>query len=1110
MKTFPRALAIGLSILVFVFAWLCPGLAQVPFIFAKLSSNLFRPPPPKQLSLADRVAYQSAIEEIYWRHRIWPKENGSAKPPLDEVMSPAQVRQKVEDYLRNSRLLGEEWQQPITPEHLQREMERMARDTKQPEVLRELFDALDNDPGIIAECLARPVLTERLVSERLSGDERLGEPAIESKRRTYRNPAELKNLFGAQIEKEAALEVRNDVYNGYTLPPLGSNCTNDTWTATSTTNAPSKRWGHTAVWTGSEMIVWGGTVGLGQLKTGGRYNPATDSWTATTLTGVPPASALHTAVWTGVEMIVWGGAANGNYQNTGGRYNPSTDSWVATSMVNVPSARYKHTAVWTGNQMIVWGGSGSTGETNTGGLYNPSTDSWTATTTTNAPSVRQEHTAVWTGSEMIIWAGYSTAYINTGGRYNPLTDSWVTTSLTNAPNPRGEQAAVWTGTEMIIWGGSGCSGVFNSGGRYNPIADSWNATALSNAPAMRRLHTATWTGSEMIIWAGYSTAYINTGGRYNPLTDSWVTMTGSNVPDGRASATAIWTGSEMIVWGGYNNSSEQNTGGKYCAQPPAAPTPCPACSPTPTPTPTATPAFSFVPGNYYTSTYTSRVITQYDSTRNVVGSYTVPCEFGDAVKGLAFSPDGLLYAAMPRGSTSFAVVALRSDGSVAASYPGSGSITGNLSYGKIAMDNQYLYVGGPGVTRFLLGNPFSGTTIYTGSAFDVKPLPNGHLFVASASSVEEITSTGTFVRRIQLTGGQSFYDIRGIEYNPATNILFVTHRDRNEFDYKIMRVNATTGALLSSVAFSDADDLFVDSRGNLLVGSRSQIPTFYSQDLVRGNTLNGGQQIFVTQYAPAQALNISTRLRVETGNNVLIGGFIINGTAPKNIAVRGIGPSLTQFGVPDALADPVLELHDSSGALVQQNDNWQDDPSQAGQLSTLGLAPQNPSESGIVASVSPAAYTAILAGKNGGTGVALVEIYDTNSSADSQLANISTRGFVLTGNNVMIGGFVLGGANNTHVVVRGLGPSLAQFGLSPVLDDPTLELRDSNGALLVSNDNWQDDPVSAAQLTARGLAPTNPAESGILVSQYPGAFTAILAGKNGGTGIGLVEVYNVH
>jgi hypothetical protein len=249
---------------------------------------------------------------------------------------------------------------------------------------------------------------------------------------------------------------------------------------------------------------------------------------------------------------------------------------------------------------------------------------------------------------------------------------------------------------------------------------------------------------------------------------------------------------------------------------------------------------------------------------------------------------------------------------------------------------------------------------------------------------------------------------------------------------------------------------------------------------------------------------------VETGNNALIAGFIITGNAAKNIAVRGIGPSLTALGIDDALTDPTLELH-GDGGLIVANDNWQDNPAQAAQLIALGLAFQDPRESGIVASLNPgASYTAILAGKNGGTGVGLVEVYDTNSAADSQLANISTRGFVLTGSNVMIGGFILGGNQNTGIAVRGIGTSLSQFGLSPVLDDPTLELHDGNGALLISNDDWQDDPLSASQLSALGLAPADAAESGIYASLPPGAFTVILAGKNGGTGIGLVEIYNVH
>jgi hypothetical protein len=252
-------------------------------------------------------------------------------------------------------------------------------------------------------------------------------------------------------------------------------------------------------------------------------------------------------------------------------------------------------------------------------------------------------------------------------------------------------------------------------------------------------------------------------------------------------------------------------------------------------------------------------------------------------------------------------------------------------------------------------------------------------------------------------------------------------------------------------------------------------------------------------------------MRVEAGNNVLIGGFIISGNANKSIAIRGIGPSLAAFGISDALADPTLALRDSDGGLVFLNDDWQDNSAQAAQLSALGLGLSNPKESGIPTTLPPGAYTAILAGKNQGTGVGLVEIYDTNSAADSQLANISTRGFVQTGNNVMIGGFILGGsANNTRVALRGIGPSLAQFGLNPVLADPTLELHDGNGATLVANDDWQSDPVSAAALTAAGFALSDPKESGIFTSLPAGQFTAILAGKNGGIGIGLVELYNLH
>jgi hypothetical protein len=285
-----------------------------------------------------------------------------------------------------------------------------------------------------------------------------------------------------------------------------------------------------------------------------------------------------------------------------------------------------------------------------------------------------------------------------------------------------------------------------------------------------------------------------------------------------------------------------------------------------------------------------------------------------------------------------------------------------------------------------------------------------------------------------------------------------------------------------------------------------------SSALAQGTSTPTATATVTPSPSPAQALNVSTRLQVETGDRVMIGGFIVTsgpGGALKKVAIRGIGPSLGSFGLSDLLADPTLQLRGSDGALLMQNDNWQDNLAQAAELISLGLALQDPRESGIVATLQPGSYTALMAGKNLTSGIGLVEIYDADTAAPARLANTSTRGFVRTGDNVMIGGFILGhGSASSAVAVRGIGPSLSQFGLSNVLADPTLELRDSNGTLLIANDNWQDHPTQAAQLTAHGLAPQNALESGIFIILPPGAFTAILTGKDGSVGLGLVEVYS--
>ena len=227
------------------------------------------------------------------------------------------------------------------------------------------------------------------------------------------------------------------------------------------------------------------------------------------------------------------------------------------------------------------------------------------------------------------------------------------------------------------------------------------------------------------------------------------------------------------------------------------------------------------------------------------------------------------------------------------------------------------------------------------------------------------------------------------------------------------------------------------------------------------------------------------------------------------VLLRAIGPSLAQSGVPDVLADPVLELHGTGGFATIVDDNWRDDPAQEALIIATGIPPSDDLEAAIVATLDPGAYTAIVRGKNNTSGVGLVEVYDLTQAFPAKLANISTRAFVDTGSNIVIAGFILGNhSGDDKVIVRGIGPSLTPLGVSNALADPNLELRDQNAAVILSNNDWQDNPDQAGELIAAGLAPSNPSESGIAATLPPGLFTALLTGVNNGTGVGLVEVYD--
>ena len=274
---------------------------------------------------------------------------------------------------------------------------------------------------------------------------------------------------------------------------------------------------------------------------------------------------------------------------------------------------------------------------------------------------------------------------------------------------------------------------------------------------------------------------------------------------------------------------------------------------------------------------------------------------------------------------------------------------------------------------------------------------------------------------------------------------------------------------------------------------------------------------------PATLGNISSRAFVQTGDNTVIGGFVVQGTEPQRVIIRAIGPELTQYGVPNVLGDPILELHDCTGALIASNDNWQHTiiggiitRGQVLDIQNSGYAPGDPSESAMIADLPAGNYTAIVRGINNATGVTLVEVYDLSPETGSILGNISTRSFVQTGDNVMIGGFIVQGTASKRVIVRAIGPGLTRYGVPNVLVNPTLELHDGTGALIASNDNWQFTIIGGIITSDQGIdirqsghAPGNPLESAIIADLPAGNYTAIVRGVNNTTGVALVEVYDL-
>jgi sugar lactone lactonase YvrE len=497
------------------------------------------------------------------------------------------------------------------------------------------------------------------------------------------------------------------------------------------------------------------------------------------------------------------------------------------------------------------------------------------------------------------------------------------------------------------------------------------------------------------------------------------------------------------------------------------------------------------PGDLYQADFGSGSVFRYSPT----GAKTTFATGLGSPAGLAFDPKGNLF------------VANNSGGSIVMITPAGAKTTFAVGLNKpfgLAFDaNGNLYEADEGGGVAFKFSPTgtkttfaSGLSSPAGLAFDL----SGNLYVSNftGNRIDKVTPDGT---RTTFATGLSFPN--GLSFTPFGNLLQCDSGSGSVFLF------STAGAkTLFANGFFQNPGVIMDEAGNAFVtqnaaGTITKIGPAGSKTTFASGLFN--PQYLAFEPPNATLTSISTRLFISTGNNVLIGGFTIHGTAPKPVLVRVIGPSLSQFGITNALPDPTLGLH-STTSVIASNDDWQS-ASNAAQI-PANLRPTDPRESAILITLAPGNYTAVGAGKNNAAGVGLIQVFDLDTEVTSEVSSISMRGFVQTGDNVMIGGFTNSGGNNsTEVVVRAIGPTLQQFGITNPLADPVLQLFDANGNLVASNDNWKTTQQALIQGT--GLGPPNDLESAILITVPNAAHTAIVSGKNGATGVALVEVYQI-
>jgi hypothetical protein len=732
--------------------------------------------------------------------------------------------------------------------------------------------------------------------------------------------------------------------------------------------------------------------------------------------------------------------------------------------------------------MIVWGGIRNV-PFNSGGRYYPDIDLWVSTSTTNAPSARFSHTAVWTGSEMVVWGGANTTdLLNTGGKYCVPSGQPTPTPV---PTPCPGGYAVCNGNDS------------GPGSLRQAILDASPGDTITFAPSVT---TVTLINGELII--NKNLIITGPGANRLTLTANCIECVCFRIFNISAGVTVSISGITIS-----NGFAEEGPGGGGVLN--AGVLTLTDC--------TISDNFA---GDQFGGVLGGGGVLNNNGTMTITGC---------TISNNSASEYGLTLTSKGGGILNDSGSLIMSNSTISGNSCSAFSpepLFGGSAFGGGISNGGDLRI----TSSTIAHNSAAGNQAFSGGIYGAGPTRTDSSIIALNSAPVGPDFAG--VVALQSTG----YNIVGNNAGAVINSRPTDQIGTPAAPIKpLLRPLADYGGPTLTHALQPGSPAI--NRGDPAAPPRDQrgygrlgipdVGAFEFHGIPPTPTPTPRPPTPTPTATPATTPshlgNISSRSFVQTGDNVMIGGFIVQGSEPKRVIVRAIGPELSQFGVPDSLANPTLELHDSTGALIASNDNWQFTiiggiitGDQRAEIRQSGHAPTDPRESAIIADLPPGNYTAIVRGVNNTTGVALVEVYDIGGNAISTLANISTRSFVQTGDNVMIGGFIVAGTQPKRVILRAIGPELSQFGVPDPIGDPTLELHNSTGAVIASNDNWQHTIIGGiitsdqrGAIRNSGYAPTDGRESAIIAELPPGNYTGIVRGVNNSTGVALVEVYDL-